>query len=49
VIIESVLVLTAAQTTTFFRNNSHFTTLIDRVLGSVLIGLGIRLAFTKQI
>ena len=49
VIIESVLVLTAAQTTTFFRNNSHFTTLIDRILGSVLIGLGIRLAFTKQI
>jgi len=49
VIIESFLVLTAAQTTTFFRNNSHFTTWIDRVLGSVLIGLGIRLAFTKQI
>ncbi len=49
VIIESVLVLTAAQTTTFFRNNSHFNTLIDRILGSVLIGLGIRLAFTKQI
>jgi RhtB (resistance to homoserine/threonine) family protein len=49
VVIESFLVLTAAQTTNFFRNNSHFSTLIDRVLGSVFIGLGIRLAFTKQI
>jgi len=49
VVIESFLVLTAAQTTIFFRNNRHFSTLIDRVLGSVLIALGIRLAFTKQI
>ena len=48
-LIESFLVLTAAQTTSFFRNNSHFSTLMDRVLGSVFIGLGIRLAFTKQI
>ena len=44
VVIESFIVLTAAQTTNFFRNNRHFSTLLDRVLGSVLIGLGIRLA-----
>ena len=49
VVIEFFLILTAAQTTIFFRNNSHFSTLINRVLGSLFIGLGIRLAFTKQI
>lgn len=49
VIIESILVLTAAQTTIFFRKNSNLSTLINRVLGSVFIGLGIRLAFTRQI
>ncbi|MBE0584934.1 MAG: LysE family translocator, partial [Desulfofustis sp.] len=43
-VIESVLVLTAARTTIFFRNNSQFSTLLDRILGSMLIYLGIRLA-----
>ncbi|SHO53490.1 LysE family translocator [Desulfopila aestuarii] len=47
-VIESVLVLTAAQTTIFFRSNSQFSTLLDRVLGSMLIGLGIRLALTEN-
>jgi threonine/homoserine/homoserine lactone efflux protein len=47
-VIESVLVLTAAQTTFFFRNNSQFSTLLDRVLGSMLIGLGIRLALIEN-
>ena len=48
VVIESVLVLTAARTTIFFRNNSQFSTLLDRVLGSMFIGLGIRLAFIEN-
>ncbi len=43
-VIEAVLVLTAARTTIFFRNNSQFSTLLDRILGSMLICLGIRLA-----
>ncbi|WP_163337140.1 LysE family translocator [Desulfopila sp. IMCC35008] len=47
-IVESILVLTAAQTTSFFRNNIHFSTLLDRVLGSVLISLGIRLALIEN-
>ena len=48
VVIESVLVLTAARTTIFFRNNSQFSTLLDRVLGSMFIGLGIRLALIEN-
>jgi RhtB (resistance to homoserine/threonine) family protein len=48
VVIEFFIVLTAAQTTNFFRNNRHFSTLLDRVLGSVLIGLGIRLALAEH-
>lgn len=47
-VIESILVLTAAQTTSFFRNNSQFSTLLDRILGSMLIGLGIRLALIEN-
>jgi len=48
VVIESVLVLTAARTTNFFRNNSQFSTLLDRGLGSMFIGLGIRLALIEN-
>jgi threonine/homoserine/homoserine lactone efflux protein len=47
-VIEFFLVLTAAQTTNFFRNNSQFSALLDRVLGSVLIALGIRLALIEN-
>jgi threonine/homoserine/homoserine lactone efflux protein len=47
-VIESVLVLTAARTTIFFRNNSQFFTLLDRILGSMLICLGIRLALIEN-
>ena len=47
-VIEFFLVLTAAQTTNFFRNNSQFSTLLDRVSGSMLIGLGIRLALIEN-
>ncbi len=47
-VIEFVLVLIAARTTTFFRNNSQFSTLLDRILGSMFICLGIRLAFIEN-
>ncbi|MGB3221457.1 MAG: LysE family translocator, partial [Desulforhopalus sp.] len=47
-VIESVLVLTAARTTIFFRNNSQFSTLLDRIFGSMLICLGIRLALIEN-
>ncbi len=48
VVIESGLVLTAARTTNFFRNNSQCSTLLDRALGSMFIGLGIRLALIEN-
>ena len=47
-VIECVLVLTAARTTAFFRNNSQLSTLLDRILGSMLICLGIRLALIEN-
>ena len=47
-VIEFILVLTAARTTIFFRNNSKFTAVLDRILGSMLICLGIRLALIEN-
>jgi threonine/homoserine/homoserine lactone efflux protein len=47
IVIESLIVLTAAQTTSFLRKNPRFSVWLDRVLGSVLIGLGLRLALTE--
>ncbi len=48
VVVECALVLTAAQTTNFFRKNRHFSVWLDRLLGSVLIALGVRLALTEN-
>lgn len=47
-VIESILVLTAARTTSFFRNNIQFSTLLDRISGSMFICLGIRLALFEN-
>ena len=44
VVVESFIVITAARTTAFFRRNRRLSIWLDRFLGSVLIGLGIRLA-----
>jgi len=44
IVVECIIVLAAAQTTDFFRKNRKFSIWLDRILGSVLIGLGIRLA-----
>lgn len=46
--VEFLVVFTAAQTTDFFRKNRNFSVWLDRILGSVLIGLGIRLALLKN-
>jgi len=48
IVIEFSIVLTASQTTNFFRKNPTFSVWLDRVLGTVLIGLALRLALTKQ-
>lgn len=46
--IEFTIVLTASQTTGFFRQNRQFSVWLDRVLGTVLIGLAVRLALTEN-
>ena len=46
--VELFVVFTAAGTTGFFRDNPRFSTLLDRLSGTVLIGLGIRLALTSR-
>ena len=44
VVVEFVFVMAAARTTRFFRKNRRASGWLDRLLGSVLIGLGLRLA-----
>lgn len=46
--VEFFIVFTAAKTTDFLRQNPGISVLTDRILGSVLIGLGIRLALTGK-
>jgi RhtB (resistance to homoserine/threonine) family protein len=46
--VEFFVVFTAAQATGFFRKNRNFSVLLNRILGSVLIGLGIRLALIEN-
>ena len=46
--IEFTVVLTAAQTTKFFRKNKTLSIWLDRVLGTVLISLAARLALTES-
>lgn len=41
-------VFTASQTTDLLRKNRNLSVWIDRVLGSILIGLGVRLALTDN-
>ena len=48
IVVEFSIVLTAAQTTNFFRNNRSCAVWLDRLLGTVLIGLGVRLAFIEK-
>lgn len=46
--VEFSIVFTASQTTKFFRNNPRCSIWLDRLLGSVFIGLGIRLALAEH-
>lgn len=48
IVVETCLVLAASKATNFFRANPTASVWLDRVLGSVLIGLGIRLALSEQ-
>ncbi len=48
IIVEFTIVIVAAQTTNFFRRNRKYSILLDRISGSVLVGLGIRLALTEN-
>ena len=48
ILVEFTIILTAAQTTTFFRKNRKLSIWLDRILGTVLIGLAVRLALTKN-
>ncbi len=46
--VELFVVLTADRTTNYFRKNRRFSIWLDRVSGSVLIGLGLRLALAEN-
>jgi RhtB (resistance to homoserine/threonine) family protein len=46
--VELFVVLTADRTTNYLRKNRRFSIWLDRVLGSVLIGLGLRLALAEN-
>ena len=48
IVVEFTIVMVAAQTTEFFRKNKNISIWLDRMLGSVLIGLGLRLAFMEN-
>jgi RhtB (resistance to homoserine/threonine) family protein len=48
IIVESVFVLAAARSTSFFRRNPRATAWLDRALGTIFIALGIRLALTEH-
>ena len=48
VVVEFIFVMLAAQATNFFRINRKVSIWLDRILGSVLFGLGIRLALISN-
>jgi RhtB (resistance to homoserine/threonine) family protein len=48
IVVEACFVLAASKATNFFRCNPTASVWLDRVLGGVLVGLGIRLALSEQ-
>ncbi|RKZ71217.1 MAG: LysE family translocator [Gammaproteobacteria bacterium] len=48
IIVETVFVLAASRTTTFFRQHPKASVWLDRLLGSILVALGVRLAISDQ-
>jgi len=49
IVVECALVLLAARATTALRSNPAVSHWLDRALGSILIGLGIRLGLSERI
>lgn len=47
IIVESLFVLAAARTTGFFRQNPRASIWLDRLMGSILLTLGFRLALSE--
>lgn len=48
IVVDSTFVLVASRTTCYFRKNPRMSIWLDRVLGSIFIGLGIRLALAEH-
>jgi threonine/homoserine/homoserine lactone efflux protein len=48
IFVDVLFILIAGQTTKFFRSNQKISMFLNRALGSIFIGLGIRLAFIEQ-
>lgn len=48
IVVESLFVLAAARATGFFRHNPRASVWLDRMLGTVLVTLGVRLALLEQ-
>lgn len=48
IVVDSSFVLVASRTTCYFRQNPRLSVWLDRLLGSIFIGLGIRLALAKH-
>ena len=48
ILVEGLFVLAAARVTNIFRNNRRLSVWLDRVLGSILMGLGVRLMLSQQ-
>ena len=48
VLVEVLFVLAAGRLTSFLRHNSRISAWLDRLMGSILVGLGLRLALTEN-
>ena len=48
IVVEGLFVLAAARVTGIFRNNQQLSVWLDRVLGTILLGLGIRLMLSQH-
>ncbi|WP_457574565.1 LysE family translocator [Desulfolithobacter sp.] len=48
VVVEFLIVMVAVQATAFFRGNRKVATWLDRFSGTVLVGLGVRLALAEK-
>ncbi|MEO0869082.1 MAG: LysE family transporter, partial [Cyanobacteria bacterium J06642_11] len=48
IVVETIFVFAAAYLTNIFRRNRHLATWLDRLLGSILLALGLRLALSEN-